>query len=336
MSEIEWVLAGSGVSVRVVVDTQADTFTLTVDQGSLDVNALWFAHDLYAPTSPVRLVKSDNSLNMNGTGETWDDYAKLSSTGLGSEGTAKATYLTVDDAPLVLTFADLIAKGMDAALLAFLGENAEAWTDLTVGLRATSVNGTSSVKLVDQGGETLPATGDNTAPTLTGEETQAAYSINLDGFDFDPPYDAIYTSGTPSSFALALADADVGDSVSVQVGSVTAALTGATIDNLPGLLAAALAWLELSTDNTNWLPVLVVEPAMLTDSIDTEIYALFTASASEVRDAVYANSANASSFTPTLELDYTLIYFDDSDPSASGTPLVLSIDIAFDAIELFP
>ena len=59
---------------------------------------------------------------MNGSGEDWDGAYKLSSTGLGSEGTAKDTYLTVGDG-------------------GYTFEATVDWDTIdTIGIRATSTN----------------------------------------------------------------------------------------------------------------------------------------------------------------------------------------------------
>ena len=70
------------------------TFEITCLTGYADINALYW-NDGIADGSNFDLgTKKDNSLNMNGSGEDWDGGVKLSSTGLGPQGTAKPTYLT--------------------------------------------------------------------------------------------------------------------------------------------------------------------------------------------------------------------------------------------------
>lgn len=68
----------------------------TVLEGHMDVNALWFSDGDDVTEGDITLVKRDSQLNMNGSesdGITWDDYTKLSSAGLGTEGEDKETFI---------------------------------------------------------------------------------------------------------------------------------------------------------------------------------------------------------------------------------------------------
>ena len=71
---------------------------ITVDEGAMDVNAVYYGDDDFSGDS----VSLDGPLNMNGTslnGEPvqWDAAAELSDPGLGPEGTDKETYLSEGD-----------------------------------------------------------------------------------------------------------------------------------------------------------------------------------------------------------------------------------------------
>lgn len=140
----EFGAAGSGLHFNVVYDDGTKKFTITSSEGSFDPNALWFS-DGDGESDGFTLAKSDNSLNMNGSNTVWDDdgnatsekivwddYQKLSSTGLGPDGTDKATFVSVGGS---ITF--------DAPE----GYDPEAFG--TLGVRATSVNGGDSIKWVD-------------------------------------------------------------------------------------------------------------------------------------------------------------------------------------------
>ena len=131
-----------GLTLEVTAKDLGDgttSFTVTCLDGHADVNALYWNNgdnvdDTLGTTGMFGFtgVKSENSLNMNGSGEVWDGGVKLSSTGLGSEGTAKLTYLTVGDGGLTKVVA------VD-------------WNTIdTIGIRATSTNTDGgSIKGVD-------------------------------------------------------------------------------------------------------------------------------------------------------------------------------------------
>lgn len=134
----------SGLHFTIAYDTSTHEFTVTSLQGSFDLNALWFS-DGNTTSDGFTLVKSENSLNMNGSNTvwegdgtsstekiTWDDYQKLSSTGLGSEGTSKETFISDGESTTFEAPADFDPEVMT-----------------TLGVRATSVNGSDSIKWVD-------------------------------------------------------------------------------------------------------------------------------------------------------------------------------------------
>src|SRR5688572_12877722 len=108
MSTYTWSFGaeGSGLHFTIAYNEADGTFTVTSLEGSFDLNALWFS-DGGTTSDGYTLVKSDNSLNMNGSNTVWDDdgnatsekivwddYAKLSSTGLGTEGEDKASFIS--------------------------------------------------------------------------------------------------------------------------------------------------------------------------------------------------------------------------------------------------
>ena len=88
-----------GLSYTVVL-TETDsgvTASITVNEGHMDVNALYWGDDEFDGES----VNLGGPLNMNGAGSQldgepveWDDALALSSPGLGPDGTDKETYLT--------------------------------------------------------------------------------------------------------------------------------------------------------------------------------------------------------------------------------------------------
>ncbi|MDC0738795.1 hypothetical protein N6L24_10925 [Cognatishimia sp. SS12] len=89
-----------GLSYTVTVYEEAGSYyaDITVDEGAMDVNAIYFGDDYFSGDSE----SLNGPLNMNGArleGEDvqWDDAVTLSSPGLGREGTDKETYLAEGD-----------------------------------------------------------------------------------------------------------------------------------------------------------------------------------------------------------------------------------------------
>ena len=88
----EYGSAAAGLQFTITYDDAAEEFTVTSQTGSFDLNALWFS-DGNTTSDGYVLVRSDNSLNMNGPNTVWDDgtssaqtivwddYGKLSSPG---------------------------------------------------------------------------------------------------------------------------------------------------------------------------------------------------------------------------------------------------------------
>src|SRR6476620_170393 len=148
----------SGLQFTIVFDDETDQFTVKSLTGSFDLNALWLS-DVSATSDGYTLVKFDNNLNMNGDNTiwadgtstlepiVWDDYAKLSSPGLGVEGTNKTRFIGSGETQ---TF----------DLSVFVLTSFDPTTFDTLGVRATSVNGTGTIKWVD----TTPDTGQFEGP----------------------------------------------------------------------------------------------------------------------------------------------------------------------------
>lgn len=145
----EYGAAGSGLHFTITFDDASGTFTVTSLEGSFDLNALWMSNG-DGLSDGYQLIKADNSLNMNGANEvweddgssslekiTWDGYAKLSSTGLGAEGESKISFIA-DGETVVFTLADFGIDSFDPETYPVLG------------VRATSVNGDGSIKWVDK------------------------------------------------------------------------------------------------------------------------------------------------------------------------------------------
>ena len=86
---------GFVLSVEAIDLGNGDTqFNITSLAGKGDLNAIWWSDNDSIVDGTVTLSKSDNSLNMNGTGVVWDGYEYVSSTGLGKAGETKTTFIT--------------------------------------------------------------------------------------------------------------------------------------------------------------------------------------------------------------------------------------------------
>jgi hypothetical protein len=177
MSTYTWEFGseGSGLHFTIVYDDVSGQFSVNSLEGSFDLNALWFSNGDSTVDGSTTLVKSDSSLNMNGSNTVWDDegnatsekitwdsYLKLSSTGLGSEGEDKCTFISEGE-----------SKTFDAPY----GFDPEG---ITLGVRATSVNGGDGIKWVDKDPTYTPDEPVNQAPTATeinvsATETESSY-----------------------------------------------------------------------------------------------------------------------------------------------------------------
>ncbi len=142
---------GSGLYFKIIVTDDGSgnlTASVVMLEGSMDLNALWFSDgdDVGDEFGDTELGTNENALNMegatydvgdDGTQDTilWDGLQIRSLPGLGPDGEEKSTFLSAGDEPY--TF-DLNFSG--------------SLEDLNyIGVRATSVNGGDSIKLIDEG-----------------------------------------------------------------------------------------------------------------------------------------------------------------------------------------
>jgi Calx-beta domain len=192
------------------------TFSITCLSGYADINALYWG-DAIADGSSFDLgTKKDNSLNMNGTGVDWDGGVKLSSTGLGTAGTDKPTYLTAGE-----TY-DKIGVAVD-------------WDSLsTLGVRATTTStAEGSIKGVDATGVVT------TAPQISIDDQtvheadgNAVFTVSLDHaylYDITIAYSTADVSAhAPSDYTAA------SSTVTILAGQTSATISvGITDDNVP-------------------------------------------------------------------------------------------------------
>jgi hypothetical protein len=97
---------------------------ITAIEGHADLNAFYWANDVDEQIFSG-FIKQDSSLNMNGVDVDWVDAIKLSSTGLGWEGTDKETY---------------ISAGTDKDSFTFTLEGVSLDELEIIGIRATSAS----------------------------------------------------------------------------------------------------------------------------------------------------------------------------------------------------
>ena len=184
-----------GLQFSIQYDQGSNTFTVHCEKGHLDLNAIWLASD--SVTGTYSLTKSESSLNMNGANTVWDDGASssskivwddfiaLSSTGLGSEGTAKSTFISEGETAC-----------FNGTLFGFDAFDPTIFT--TLGVRATSTSIGDGIKWVDAAGTRL-----NSAPVLataiadqsSSEDEPWSFTVPSNTF-LDPDGNAVTLSAT--------------------------------------------------------------------------------------------------------------------------------------------
>ncbi|GBD52586.1 hypothetical protein BGM30_16790 [Microcystis aeruginosa NIES-298] len=136
-------------------NTVTNQWTVDMKKGSMDLNAFWWSNGDSNADGTIRLLSKDNSLNMNGTGIVWDGYDKISDTGLTGTEHNGSNLLTAGN-----TYTYSYSKDQGVEIESLLAQGV-----VTLGVRATSVNGTGGIKAVD--GQFVFVPYDNTPPTVT-------------------------------------------------------------------------------------------------------------------------------------------------------------------------
>ncbi|WP_043998571.1 Ig-like domain-containing protein, partial [Microcystis aeruginosa] len=179
-------------------NTVTNQWTVDMKKGSMDLNALWWSNGDSNADGNIVLSKADNSLNMNGTGIVWDGYDKISDTGLTGTEHNGSSLLTAGN-----TYTYSYSKDQGVEIESLLAQGV-----VTLGVRATSVNGTGGIKAVD--GQFVFVPYDNTPPTVTVDIVDASlndgdnsslvtfeFSEDVAGFDNS---DVNVSGGTLSDF----------------------------------------------------------------------------------------------------------------------------------------
>ncbi|MCZ8119132.1 MAG: Ig-like domain-containing protein [Microcystis sp. LE18-22.4A] len=136
-------------------NTVTNQWTVDMKKGSMDLNALWWSNGDSNADGTIKLLSKDNSLNLNGTGIVWDGYDKISDTGLTGTEHNGSNLLTAGN-----TYTYSYSKDQGVEIESLLAQGV-----VTLGVRATSVNGTDGIKAVD--GQFVFVPYDNTPPTVT-------------------------------------------------------------------------------------------------------------------------------------------------------------------------
>ena len=179
-------------------NTVTNQWTVDMKKGSMDLNALWWSNGDSNADGTIKLLSKDNSLNMNGTGIVWDGYDKISDTGLTGTEHNGSNLLTAGN-----TYTYSYSRDQGVEIESLLAQGV-----VTLGVRATSVNGTDGIKAVD--GQFVFVPYDTTPPTVTvnivdtslndGDNNSLVtfqFSETVSGFTVD---DVTPTNGTLSGF----------------------------------------------------------------------------------------------------------------------------------------
>ena len=308
MTTYVWNFGSDATGLKFSVSFDGSQFTVTVETGYLNVNALWFS-DGDASSDGFSLVKSDSSLNMNGSNTVWaydadgnpittsektvwDEYLKISSPGLTS--TPPDSYIVAGSAHDSFTFS-LPTSGLDFVI----DENT------VLGIRATSTSGATGdgIKWVGSAVDQ-----DTTPPTVAIVVDDTALNIGDDSlvtFTF---------SEAPTDFALA--------DVTVENGTLSGLAADLTADPNGTIWTATLtpdANIEDATNvitvSTNWTDAAGNPPAATTQSNN---YAIDTVAPTANSDVIVVSTST------TMFLPAEWLLNNDEDAVAitgwSGSP----------------
>ena len=335
--------AAAGLQFTIAFDDSTDTFTVTSLAGSFDLNALWFS-DGNTTSDGYTLIKSDNSLNMNGSDTVWDDgtssaqtivwdtYGKLSSTGLGSEGVNKTSFIS-DGETQTFDLSDFELTSFDPT------------TFDTLGVRATSVNGTGAIKWVDETPETgqgplVPGIAqitntavDEVLNDISGGGTfeRVVYSASGSNGDFDV---LAFTYTPPPSLGGGLhtlngtfqvVNNGPGDQTNPHVSGDIAAYTSDDGVN------SQIRYFDFATSSDHLVPT--TGPAFLSDVSDGRIvYTEFSGGGPHI--GVFDTSDSTTTIIPggnqrsDPSIGSNLVGFEDRSLSGNGTSEIVTYDLA--------
>lgn len=215
--------ANEAIWFEINYNTVANQWIVVMRKGSMDLNALWWSNNNATQDGLISLSKSDNSLNMNGSGVTWDGYTKISDTGLSGREHNGSNLLTAGHS---YTYSYITTQGLNFETLLAAGT-------VTLGVRATSVSGNGSIKAVNAGWDSFtpfnrpPTANDdlNAATEAGGDNNEtpggdASGNVLSNDTDADGPslvVSAVRTGGIENSGTSGM----VGSALSGSYGSLT-------------------------------------------------------------------------------------------------------------------
>ncbi|WP_072926847.1 Ig-like domain-containing protein [Microcystis aeruginosa] len=275
-------------------NTVTNQWTVDMKKGSMDLNALWWSNGDSNADGNIVLSKADNSLNMNGTGIVWDGYDKISDTGLTGTEHNGSSLLTAGN-----TYTYSYSKDQGVEIEALLAGGV-----VTLGVRATSVNGTDGIKAVD--GQFVFVPYDNTPPTVTVDIVDASLNdgtnSSLVTFEF---------SEDVTGFAdgdVSVSGGTLSDFTQVDGNSYTAIFTADDgVETIGSVSVAADSYSDLVGNNGG--------AGSDTVTIDTKNPTL----AVDIVDASLNDGTNSS--LVTFEFSEDVTGFDNSDVNISGGTL---------------
>ncbi len=275
-------------------NTVTNQWTVDMKKGSMDLNALWWSNGDSNADGTIRLLSKDNSLNMNGTGIVWDGYDKISDTGLTGTEHNGSSLLTAGN-----TYTYSYSKDQGVEIESLLAQGV-----VTLGVRATSVNGTGGIKAVD--GQFVFVPYDNTPPTVTVDIVDASlndgdnsslvsfeFSEDVTGFDNS---DVNVSGGTLSDFTQ------------VDGNSYTAIFTADdAVETIGSVSVAADSYTDIAGNNggagTDTVTIDTLNPTLALDIVDASL-----------------NDGDNSSLV-SFEFSEDVTGFDNSDVSVIGGTL---------------
>ena len=275
-------------------NTVTNQWTVDMKKGSMDLNAFWWSNGDSNADGTIKLLSKDNSLNMNGTGIVWDGYDKISDTGLTGTEHNGSNLLTAGN-----TYTYSYSRDQGVEIESLLAQGV-----VTLGVRATSVNGTGSIKAVD--GQFVFVPYDNTPPTVTVDIVNASLNdgtnSSLVNFEFSETVNG-FTAGDVS-----VSGGTLSDFTQVDGNSYTAIFTADdAVETIGSVSVAADSYTDIAGNNggagTDTVTIDTLNPTLALDIVDASL-----------------NDGDNSSLV-TFEFSEDVAGFDNSDVNVSGGTL---------------
>ena len=308
-------------------NTVTNQWTVDMKKGSMDLNALWWSNGDSNADGNIVLSKADNSLNMNGTGIVWDGYDKISDTGLTGTEHNGSNLLTAGN-----TYTYSYSKDQGVEIESLLAQGV-----VTLGVRATSVNGTGGIKAVD--GQFVFVPYDNTPPTVTVDIVNASLNdgtnSSLVTFEFSETVNGFTASDVNVSGGT------LSDFTQVDGNSYTAIFTADdAVETTGSVSVAADSYSDVAGNNggagSDTVTIDTLNPTLAVDIVDASLNdadnnSLVSFEFSETVNGFTAGDVNVSGgtlsdFTQVDGNSYTAIFTADDAVETIG-----SVSVAADS-----